>query len=816
MTTLNGRLVLVVGGLALSVALSAQTTPSRGRSYSGRAIAAVRHDVSPALRDIPADLREEPDGDRAAHAPLRVPKGRGTMAPRGDGALQEAPMPSLLAAPSVNFDGVNNRNGVLPPDTNGDIGPNHYVQWVNLSFAVYSRTGATLKAPTNGNTIFANFGGPCETTNDGDPIVLYDEAADRWLLSQFALPNYPAGPFYQCIAISTGSDPSLTYHRYEFQISASKLNDYPKFGVWRDGYYMTVNQFAGNSYAGAGVVVFERDKMLAGQTARQIYIDTNDVTLGGMLPSDIDGATLPAAGTPNYVFQFDDDYPVPGDFLEIWEFATNWTTGTAAFTLRDKLAVAAFDSNLCNYARNCIPQPGTSAKLDTLSDRLMYRLQYRNFGTYETFVTNHTVDVNGADRAGIRWYEIRKTGGTFSVRQQSTFSPDATHRWMASAAMDKFGNIGLAYNTSSSTAVPVDPVHRAARRRPAGHDEPGGNRHPRRLRLADQHLEPLGRLQQPQRRSRQRLHVLGDARIHQPGLGAQSRALANAGRGVRARFHLRRRGRRRHGPGGSRHAEGVCEREAGHRARLGRRLDRRDVVQGVPLQQRRHVRSLWRGRHPRHHDRRQRHQLQEHRPDERHDLSLRRAGLQRRRLLRELEHRASHRAIVTPRGPVASTARAAPDASVARALRVSRWRAVRFSGSPSLFPPFEYTPPVSLLYIAAGGALGSVARYLMAGAVHRIAPPFFPYGTFVVNVTGCVVFGLLAGLAFERGMIGPGGRAFLLVGVLGGYTTFSTFGFETFELLRAAKFGAAAANAGGQVLAGVGGVWLGAVLSRVL
>jgi CrcB protein len=123
---------------------------------------------------------------------------------------------------------------------------------------------------------------------------------------------------------------------------------------------------------------------------------------------------------------------------------------------------------------------------------------------------------------------------------------------------------------------------------------------------------------------------------------------------------------------------------------------------------------------------------------------------------------------------------------------------------------------VSLLLVAAGGALGSVARYLLAGAVHRIAPPFFPYGTFVVNVTGCLVFGLLAGLANERGMIGPGGRTFLLIGLLGGYTTFSTFGFETFELLRAAKFGAAAANAGGQVIAGVGGVWLGTVLSRVL
>jgi CrcB protein len=121
-----------------------------------------------------------------------------------------------------------------------------------------------------------------------------------------------------------------------------------------------------------------------------------------------------------------------------------------------------------------------------------------------------------------------------------------------------------------------------------------------------------------------------------------------------------------------------------------------------------------------------------------------------------------------------------------------------------------------LLLIAAGGALGSVARYLVAGAVHRVTPPFFPYGTFVVNVTGCLVFGVLAGLANERAVLGPNARMFLLVGVLGGYTTFSTFGFETFELLRSARFGAALANAGGQVVAGVAGVWLGTVVSRAI
>jgi hypothetical protein len=324
------------------------------------------------------------------------------------------------------------------------------VQWVNLSYAVYSKSGALLVGPLKGNQLFTGFGGPCSTRNDGDPIALYDELADRWMLSQFALPNYPSGPFYQCIAVSKTADPAGQYWRYEFKISDTKLNDYPKFGVWPTGYFMSVNQFAGGGFAGAGVVAFERDRMLQGLAARMYYVDTNNTTLGGMLPSDFDGPA-PPAGTPNFFMQFDD---VPSQ-LQVWRFDVTWAaTVTGAFTKVTNLPVAAFDSNMCGYARSCIPQSGTSRKLDAISDRLMYRLQYRNFGGYETFVTNHTVDVNNTDRAGVRWYEVRRTGGTFSVRQQGTWSPDATHRWMASAAMDAAGNLAIAYNASSGSIYP--------------------------------------------------------------------------------------------------------------------------------------------------------------------------------------------------------------------------------------------------------------------------------------------------------------------------------------------------------------------------
>src|SRR5262249_6637886 len=229
--------------------------------------------------------------------------------------------------------------GVLPPDTNAAVGPNHIVQWVNLSFAVWDKSGNLLSGPVAGNTIWSGLGGACQSRNDGDPIVLYDHLANRWVLSQFAMPNYPSGPFYQCIAVSTTGDPTGTYARYQFQISATKLNDYPKLAVWPDGYYMSMNQyvcsFVGCSWAGAGVAVFERAQMLSGGAARVVYQDLYNVdpNLGGMLPSSLDGPA-PPAGTPNYFSQVDDDaWGYSPDQLQIWAFHADWSnTANATFT----------------------------------------------------------------------------------------------------------------------------------------------------------------------------------------------------------------------------------------------------------------------------------------------------------------------------------------------------------------------------------------------------------------------------------------------------------------------------------------------------
>jgi hypothetical protein len=223
---------------------------------------------------------------------------------------------------------------------------------------------------------------------------------------------------------------------------------------------MTINQYTAVSlqFAGQGVVAFDREKMLAGLQANMIYFDLSsiDMNLGGMLPADLDGPA-PPAGSPGYFVQMDDDAwgYAAADELQLWKFHVDWNTPSAsAFTGPALLPTSPFDSNLCDYARNCIPQPGTTSTLDAMADRLMYRLQYRNFGTHESLVVNHTVDVDGSDHAGIRWYEVRAPGSAPVIYQQGTYAPDADHRWMGSAAMDAAGNLAIGFSVSSTTTAP--------------------------------------------------------------------------------------------------------------------------------------------------------------------------------------------------------------------------------------------------------------------------------------------------------------------------------------------------------------------------
>ena len=375
-------------------------------------------------------------GDKRRGAVPSVPEA-------ADPVVQRALGPDAIPPTIVNFEGVNNVDGVLPPDTNGAVGPNHYVQMVNLSTAIYDKDGNLLYGPFHPSDLWPA-GDPCHNNNDGDVVVLYDQLADRWLLTQFALP----GPYYQCIAVSKGPEPTddpSDWYPYTFEVSPNKMNDYPKLGVWPDGYYMSANQFAdpGAGASGAGVWVFERDKMLAGQAATMQYFDIAAWGYWGLLPSNLAGLTPPPEGTPNYFASVDMNWSGTDDIFHIFEFHTDWNNpANSTFQLVKDIVVAPFDSNMCNGDRSCIPQPGTAVGLDAIADRLMMHLWYRNFGSYDVLVTNHTVDVGG-DHAGIRWYEIREPGADAYVYQQGTFAPDSEHRWMGSAAMDGAGNIAV-------------------------------------------------------------------------------------------------------------------------------------------------------------------------------------------------------------------------------------------------------------------------------------------------------------------------------------------------------------------------------------
>jgi hypothetical protein len=412
----------------------------------------VSHDQSPALSGLSASAVVE--GPEPRQIPLHLkahPHGRGLADP----VIQSLTGPIVSTALAAASAGIG-ADGIAPPDTNGAVGATQYVLWVNAEFAVYDKTtGAAVYGPVAGNTLWSGFGGPCETTNNGDPIALYDKAASRWVMSQLA--NVSLGPpFYQCIAVSTTSDATGSYYRYAF--SFNDLNDYPKLTVWPDGYYFSANMFqklssGALSFIGPEACAFNRSAMLAGKTATaQCFQLTNFYY--SLLPSDFDGSTAPPAGSPNYYMSLQ----LPGsNTLDFWKFHVDWSTpANSTFTGPTALTVAGF-TEACDGSPNgltCVPQLGTTQQLDSLGDRLMYRLAYRNFGDHESLVVTHSVNAGGA--VGARWYEIRNPAGSPVIYQQGTYAPaDGNYRWMGSIAMDKAGDIALGYSVSGAGMYPA-------------------------------------------------------------------------------------------------------------------------------------------------------------------------------------------------------------------------------------------------------------------------------------------------------------------------------------------------------------------------
>jgi len=388
---------------------------------------------------------------------------------------------------ATTFEGLadtdNGAGLVNPSDSNGAVGPNHYVEVVNNRVRVFDKSGNALTAPFRQSSLFAGVGGLCGTVDDGDPIVLYDKLADRWQISQFAFRATNAPPYHQCVAESVNGDPTGAYYLYDFQLPGQNFPDYPKLSTWPDAYYMSIREFfLGGSFRGEGAIALDRKKMLAGDpTATLILFDEGSLSnaSSGMLPLDFDGVLPPPAGMPN-VFAiytaaiFGDPQ---GDALRLFDFHADFDVpNNSTFTERAEspLAVAAFDPlNPSGRADIEQPPPAVAAdNLDSIGDRLMYRLQYRNRDGVESIVAVHTVNVGvhltnrfplaSEYQAAPRYYELRRSnaGDPFSIYDQATFSPDAgdgvngLNRWMSAVSIDNQGNLVVGFSISSTTVNP--------------------------------------------------------------------------------------------------------------------------------------------------------------------------------------------------------------------------------------------------------------------------------------------------------------------------------------------------------------------------
>jgi uncharacterized repeat protein (TIGR01451 family) len=432
------------------------------------------------LKDVPAvpfelstalSRPEEPELPRTVLASVSGPD---AVAQTWAGTVN---MPSLIA----DFDGISLADQGLslsPPDTNGDIGydpttgKRYYFQWINLAYKAWDVTNPAAPVVvvplTFGNALWqaALPGTPCANTNDGDPIVLFDEQAQRWFISQFSVSD----PYHQCVAVSQTANPAGAWYVYDYPYrgGVTYFNDYPHFGVWPDAtynaYFMTMHEFnpVTLSYLGQSASAFDRVRLLNGDSAAPLVTFALGTDYGGMLPADLDGPP-PATGTPGFFFM-----TTPAGTLQIWEFKPNWSAPAssifgvgAGHTSNYTLTVATYTDACTISTCAFVPQSGTPTLLDTLGDRLMHRVAFRVLdGITQTVVLNHTVDVDGSGgstRTGIRWYEVRHNpaSGAWSLNQHSTYAPGSTdYRWMGSVATDRAGNIALGYSTSSSTSFP--------------------------------------------------------------------------------------------------------------------------------------------------------------------------------------------------------------------------------------------------------------------------------------------------------------------------------------------------------------------------
>jgi hypothetical protein len=455
--------MLMVCSLALPGYMSAEK-PAQSRpevvydSYHDTSLPVGEYSVAVPQGHLPHEV-EHP-------RPRRILSGAGVALE--DLAEQTYLAPPVSAKIGLNFEGIpNSANGKslegIPSDNNLAAGATQVVETMNTAWQVFDKaTGKSLFGPQQISAMFTGVPGLCgqgQTFFWTDPVVLYDQIANRWIISQIAADSkFTTGN--ECIAVSESSDATGKYHRYVFKFGNNVFNDYDKLSVWPDAYYASYNLF-GPNFIAADACAYDRAAMLTGAKTKVVCFKKS--TEFALLPSNVDGVTLPPSGEPNFFVDLSSSTS-----LHLFRFHVDFTNTTKSkFTGPITIPVKAY-TMACAANGNCIPQPGTPQKLDSLGDRLMFRLAYRNFGDHESLVVSHSVMTSKA-ASGERWYEIRNPNGTPKVFQQGTVTAGGNSLWMGSIAMDKEGDMALGFSESNASTlhpslaftgrVPTDPLN---------------------------------------------------------------------------------------------------------------------------------------------------------------------------------------------------------------------------------------------------------------------------------------------------------------------------------------------------------------------
>ena len=482
-------LVVVLAGVFLALLgfgtfsnASAQANLDPNAQGAGQmtVIPAVHSDLSPPLRDQPV-VWPQAGEKREEHVHPKIPIKHHD---RPDPVIQSSFSQQLMTTPAIPAP-IGQWAGIAKdcelndflcfgvPDTNGAVGENQYVEMVNRGLQVFDKlTGASLFGPIWIQSIWTGFGGTCHTGGEGDPIVVYDRLADRWVISQFARPAGAPEAQDECIAVSQTGDATGAWYRYDFHLTF-RFPDYPKLGVWPDGYYMSAIMFDGDKRLGPKPFVFDRAKMLVGDPTATLQTTKRIIGEDFFLPSDLDGVIPPPAGDPNHFVSVTEEEegppqggaqenaPAPGTartpapIYKVWAFHVDWKhPANSSFRPQASLPAEDFTQLCVGDEGVCVPQLGARSRLNSTNDKLMFRNAYRRFPDgRESLLNNFTVSADSV--AGIRWFELqRRLPGNWTLRQQRTYQPDSTWRWLGSIASDNQGNIALGFSASSATIHP--------------------------------------------------------------------------------------------------------------------------------------------------------------------------------------------------------------------------------------------------------------------------------------------------------------------------------------------------------------------------